>query len=62
MHKFDAHRLVGLICRYPRHKWHFKVWQMMWIKLHVKDCYECNMRIDELQKKSPKIGPTQENN
>lgn len=35
---------------------------MMWIKLHVKDCYECNMRIDELQKKSPKIGPTQENN
>lgn len=62
MHKFDAHRLVGLIVRYPKHKWNFKVWQMMWIKMHVDQCYECNQRIDELLKKHPQVGPNQEVN
>lgn len=60
--EFDAHRLIGLICRYPKHKWHFKVWQFMWIKMHVQKCYECSMRIEELLKKHPHIGQPPEIN
>ena len=53
MHKFDAHRVVGLIIRYPKHKWKFRVWQFMWIKMHIQECYECRMRMDEMLAKYP---------
>jgi hypothetical protein len=62
MHKFDAHRAVGLMARYPRHKWNLKVGQMMWLQAHVDQCHECKDRIDDLLAKHPRIGPTQEQN
>lgn len=54
--EFDAHRLIGLICRYPKHKWHLRVWEFMWIKRHTDQCYECQKKIDELLVKHPRIG------
>lgn len=62
MKQFDAHRLIGLIARYPRHKFRFKVWQFMWIKMHVKNCFICQERIESVVKKHPSIGPVQELN
>lgn len=63
MHKFDAHRLVGLIVRYPKHKWHFKVWQFMWIKMHVEQCTVCQDNMDNLIKSQPpQIGRSPEPN
>lgn len=61
----DAHRVIGLICRYPKHKWHFKVGQFLALKAHAKSCYECNDRLDALIKRypqKPQIGPPQEMN
>lgn len=59
---FDAHRVIALVCRYPKHKWRFRVWQFMYIQQHVRQCYECNMRLDELDRRNPRIGPPQEAN
>jgi len=62
MHKFDAHRLMGLIVRYPKHKWKFKVWQMMWLKMHTDSCDECQTKMDKLLNDKPQIGFNPEKN
>lgn len=62
MYKFDAHRLVGLIVRYPKHRWRLKVWQFMWIKMHTDQCDKCAVKIDELLAKHPQIGRNPEPN
>jgi hypothetical protein len=61
----QTHRIVELICRYPRHKWRLKVWQFVLLRHHVANCYECNMRMDDLTRRYPQkptIGPTPEVN
>lgn len=61
----QTHRIIGLICRYPFHRWRFKVWQFLLLKHHAADCYECNMRLDDLTRRYPQkptIGPAQERN
>lgn len=60
--KLNAHRIIGLICRYPKHKWRLKVRQFLELQAHSRQCYECNDRITELLIKNPKIGPPEERN
>ena len=59
---FDAHRVIALLCRYPRHKWRFRVWQYIYIRQHVRQCYECDMKLDALDKRNPRIGCPKDSN